>query len=298
MSISIKEINNINYGRCINISNGLLDVVVTIDYGPRIIKYCPKNAKNLFYYDNEREYSFPQNITNTNELFYLYGGHRMWVSTETGEKSTYPDNIPIVYSPISEGVKLSIPRYDAQGIDLSMDIILTQETTDIMVVHSVKNISNTPKEISINADTALCKKGFVYSMQSNREQSIRLYKSSKWKDKRLFIGNDYVTVDANNGDEFIIGIKNAYGRCGYIDDDVEFDKQYIHNPDMEYNDKDISTKIKIFNNYISLNTISPLYIVESGETIRFVESWRYHNHNYKANEINKENFSDYFDERL
>ena len=51
MSISIKEVNDINYGRCIDISNGIVDVSVTIDYGPRIIRYCPKNMKNLFYYE-------------------------------------------------------------------------------------------------------------------------------------------------------------------------------------------------------------------------------------------------------
>lgn len=294
MSISIKEVNDINYGRCIDISNGIVDVSVTIDYGPRIIRYCPKNMKNLFYYDRTGEYTFPQNLVNTNELFYLYGGHRMWISTESGEKSNYPDNVPIVYSPITEGVKLSIPRDIKQGIALYMDIILTQETTNIMVVHSVQNISKVPMEISINADTALCKSGFVYSMQSEKNKIIQLYNSSKWQDKRLFISDDYITADASNGDEFYIGIKNAVGCCGYVDNNVIFNKRYIHNTNLEYPNGDISTKIKILNGYISLDTISPLYVVESGEIVRHVESWSYERHNYNVNDIDRSNFIKYF----
>lgn len=296
MSISVKEINDMNYGRCVDISNGILNVTITIDYGPRIIKYCPQNMINPFYCDNGYKYSYPQNLSNSSELFYLYGGHRMWVSTENGEKSKYPDNTPVVYSPTAEGVKFSILRDNTEGIILSLDIMLTQETTDIMVVHSVQNVSHTPKVLSVNADTALCKKGFAYSLQGNKDKSISLYNLSKWQDKRLYIADNYVTVDSSGRDEFDIGIKNTEGCCGYVNDNFIFNKRYIHNSKLDYPKKEISTEIKIYNDYISLNTVSPLYIVEAGEIIRHVENWSYIKHNYKADEICGEKFENYIKE--
>ena len=44
-----------NYGRCVKISNGIIEAYVTIDVGPRIIRFAHCNGDNIFYNDIERK---------------------------------------------------------------------------------------------------------------------------------------------------------------------------------------------------------------------------------------------------
>ena len=37
--LELKEIDFENYGKCVQLSNGVIDVVVTIDCGPRIVRF-------------------------------------------------------------------------------------------------------------------------------------------------------------------------------------------------------------------------------------------------------------------
>ena len=72
-----------NYGRCVKISNRIIEAYVTIDVGPRIIRFAHCNGDNIFYNDIERksnrsgekydEYYYES------ATWYIYGGHRLWL---------------------------------------------------------------------------------------------------------------------------------------------------------------------------------------------------------------------------
>ena len=76
--ISIKETTYKNFGKCLSISNDTMEVYVTIDIGPRIIK-CNLNGKeNLLFEDIERKKtSDVSSVFGEGKLWYIYGGHRM-----------------------------------------------------------------------------------------------------------------------------------------------------------------------------------------------------------------------------
>lgn len=49
--MEIKEIQYGNYGKCVSLSNGVLQAIVTIDFGPRIISFSrcdTPNPTNIF----------------------------------------------------------------------------------------------------------------------------------------------------------------------------------------------------------------------------------------------------------
>ena len=52
--ISIKEVAYKNYGKCLAISNELMEVLVTVDIGPRIIKCNLRDKENMMFEDIER----------------------------------------------------------------------------------------------------------------------------------------------------------------------------------------------------------------------------------------------------
>ena len=53
--VSYKEISYKNYGKCLEISNGAIDLLVTLDVGPRIIRFGFCGEKNMLFEDIDRE---------------------------------------------------------------------------------------------------------------------------------------------------------------------------------------------------------------------------------------------------
>ena len=49
--LELKEIDFENYGKCVQLSNGVIDVVVTIDCGPRIVRFGFVGGENVLYND-------------------------------------------------------------------------------------------------------------------------------------------------------------------------------------------------------------------------------------------------------
>ena len=61
------------------LSNGVVELVVTADVGPRILFYGFRNGENQFHEVKEDAGK------NGGSEFRLYGGHRLWVSPGSGE---------------------------------------------------------------------------------------------------------------------------------------------------------------------------------------------------------------------
>ena len=53
--MNCKEITYKNYGRCLEMTNGTVELVVTLDLGPRIIRYGFCGKDNMLYEDIARE---------------------------------------------------------------------------------------------------------------------------------------------------------------------------------------------------------------------------------------------------
>ena len=48
--LELKEIDFENYGKCVQLSNGVIDVVVTIDCGPRIVRFGFVGGENVLLF--------------------------------------------------------------------------------------------------------------------------------------------------------------------------------------------------------------------------------------------------------
>lgn len=159
MSIEIKEINYENYGKCVQLSNGLIDVAVTIEHGPRIVRFGYVNEANVLYNDLERKYvTCDTSLTERygkDAAFYSYGGHRIWLSPERMPETYYPDNDPVVYGILPEGVSFTPARQKRNDMQLSFEVMLSDGKTDIMVVHSAKNCSKERQTCALWAITMM-----------------------------------------------------------------------------------------------------------------------------------------------
>ena len=77
MACEIKELEFENYGNCLSVSNGMIEAVVTIDVGPRIIYFGFIGGENVLYNDLNREYRRAEPILQEhygeNAQYFAYG---------------------------------------------------------------------------------------------------------------------------------------------------------------------------------------------------------------------------------
>ena len=89
MAIDVrKEVEQEGYGKCLALNNGVVEILVTIDIGPRIIHFGLIGGNNIFYQDREH----PETVHTPefeelyagleNRQYRLYGGHRLWLSPQ------------------------------------------------------------------------------------------------------------------------------------------------------------------------------------------------------------------------
>ena len=102
MAIVVREENFENFGKCLYIANEKQEMRVTVDIGPRIISYNLIGKKNIMFNDLERA-SMRDNdeykaVYGSDKAWYIYGGHRFWVSPEKFPVTYYPDNDPVEYT--------------------------------------------------------------------------------------------------------------------------------------------------------------------------------------------------------
>lgn len=277
--MKVQETEFENYGKCVRITNGILDAVVTIEFGPRIIFFGFQGAENVLYEDRERSYALPC-PKEGGGTFYYYGGHRLWLSPVRAAGFD-PDDSPVVYSVLPEGVSFTAPKQKATEIQAGFEILMGEDASDIMVVHTAKNCSREAKNFGLWPATML-KGGGVAVLPQNTDgrdslrpsRAIVLWPGTALRDGRVFYGDRFLTVrhEPENGAPLKIGVNDVLGWAAYAGEKYTLMKRYVHNPQAAYPDFGSSCEVCLRKDFAELESLSPLYRVEPGETIRHVEN--------------------------
>ena len=127
--VSIKKINYDPYGRCIKLSNNIVDlVIITLDVGPRIIRYGFSERENMFLEKSEMTVKYDE----TSE-WRIKGGHRLWHTPEKHPRNYVPDDEPIEWEEIENGIKVIQRLEKWTQIKKEMDITLDPDSTQVKV---------------------------------------------------------------------------------------------------------------------------------------------------------------------
>ena len=277
MILKIEEKEFLNYGRCVFLSNGILDVAVSIDIGPRILFLGFHGEKNVMFCDLKRDYIISR--VKDSPAFYYYGGHRLWISPEPSE-GFLPDNSPVVYSILPDSVSFLPPKQKGTEIKAGMEIILGEDASDIMIIHTAKNCAKAPRTFGLWPATMLKTGGTVILPQNtggteplspNRE--IAFWPGSDIRDPRVFFGNRFLTIRCEkDGSPLKIGVNNVLGWAAYVGKEYTVMKRFVHTSRAAYPDFGSSCEVAVQKDFTEIESLSPLYRVEPGDSIRHVEN--------------------------
>ena len=285
--VKVKEIESYKaYGKCVSISNGVIEAYVTVDLGPRIIRFGYVDGQNIMQ-SNREEFG-----EKTDEKFEAhfgkgkkwenFGGHRIWISPESYPETYVPDSDKVNYEITANGAVFTPLAEKANGVAKSLEIKMDPDDTNMQVIMRVKNIGDKNKKYAIWGLTVSEKNGTVIvpmnrndtGLLPNRILSVWPY--TDMSDSRIYWGKNYVTVthDPKATQHLKLGFGINGGTVYYVLGDDVFCKKYDTNhPDGIYPDGGCSFETYCCNIFTEVESLGELKDVKPGETTTLIESW-------------------------
>ena len=278
--ITVAEITvrNITYGgwdNCIQLTNGIIDLLVTVDVGPRIIQYGFADEVNEMC-----EVETTMGLTG-GDNWRIYGGHRLWHSPESMPRTYEPDNHPVEWEEINGGIRTLQEVEKLSGIRKEMEITISPDGTGVRILHRLTNKGQWPLELSVWSVTAMATGGKEIVPQSNRDTGllpnrlISLWPYTRIDDPRVYWGDRYIslTQDPYNKNTFKFGVPNESGWAAYFNHGHLFVKYFTHMKNASYPDFGVSYETYVNDFMLEMETLSPLNLIEQGSDVTHVEEW-------------------------
>ena len=281
--VTFKETTYKNYGKCLEISNGCVDLLVTLDLGPRIIRYGFCGGENMMYEDLERVNNYEKEdvkeMFGPNAKWYLYGGHRLWISPEYTE-TYYPDNNPVYYETHENSAVFTCDVQEVTGLQFSTVVTLDEEGTDVNITHCIENCSGEPQNYAIWALTVLDKGGVELLKFNDNDtdllpnRTIRAWPYTNFADHRLYMGEKYVSLCSDSTErKFKLGFDLRHGVAAYINKGNMFVKSFNHYDDGNYPDSGCSFETFTNEHFLECETHGEIGQKPDGSIVTHNEFW-------------------------
>ncbi len=287
MSVTITTLDAYeNFGKCLKLSNGKIEALLTLEVGPRVIRLNRADSDtNLMFNDVKREH---HNQGPLYDSFYypgaqwnIYGGHRMWIAPESAPETAYPDNNPVAYEIIENGAILTPPPQAENGVQFVMTVQMDPERPEMTLSHKVTNIGDTEKEFAVWALSVMAPGGVEIIPQNTNDtgllpnRCIGMWSYCDFSDPRLHFSPKYVSLrqDTNRG-PFKMSFDTLAGTGYYLLKDTVFKKQYTPNhPNGVYADYGCSYETYTNELFLEFETLGELSKVAPGDSREHQETW-------------------------
>ncbi len=281
MSITVEKVVYEPWGNCIKVSNGSAEFLATVDFGPRIIRFGINGKCNIFYEDIEEKST--RDLSGTpydGETWHIYGGHRLWVSPEDFPQSYFPDNYPVEYELLSNGVILKQKPQSFTNIALEIKITMADDGT-VTAEHKVTNIGAWPIEIAPWALSVLAPGGVEIVPQPDRETELlanrvfAIWPYTDMSDERVTWGRDYIILrqDTAAKGPLKFGINSEKAYAAYFVGGCLFIKKFTHVMGGEYPDYGVSFETYTNDFMLEMESLGTLKKMAPGEVAYHTETW-------------------------
>ena len=263
---------------CIRLFNSEIELIITADVGPRIIRCGYINKLNLLYVSDTEK-----GKTGGSD-WHIYGGHRLWHAPEVMPRTYYPDNFPVGYSWNGTTLKLIQPVEETTGIIKEMEITLDNERNHVNIVHRLINKNQWAIETSPWAITAHAagSRAIIpqepYIDPSEKLMPARplvLWNYTLMNDPRWIWGNRYIQLkhDAGIATEQKIGILNKQGWAASILNDTLMIKSFDFQPDAVYPDYGSNNEVYVNEHLLEIESLGPFTRILPDSYTEHAEDW-------------------------
>jgi len=276
--MQIERVQYRGWPNCYRLANNRVDLILTADVGPRIIRFGFVGQVNEF-----KEFESEVGKTGGDE-WRSYGGHRLWHAPEAMPRSYAPDNSPLQVNELKGGLHVIQPVEALTGIQKEMEIYLDEQGSHVSVVHRLRNTGLWGVELAVWCLSVMDTGGTAILPLPPRgphpenllpKSSLVLWAYTDLSDPRLVWGRQYVLLrqDPDNSTPQKIGASVPDGWVAYARDGHLFVKKFDFEADAIYPDMGCSFESWTNHEFIELETLSPLAWLDPGDQIDYQEDW-------------------------
>ena len=281
--MTITKTNHPIWGNCVHMTNQVVELLVTTDFGPRVISANLCGMDNLFYQDTEKKPLGEKFDVYGGDIHVLYGGHRLWIAPEILPRCYHPDNSPVTCEAVDGGMKFIGAVEQHNHIRKTITITMGQGG-EVNVDHQVENVGLWDVNLSLWCLTMLDKGGKLVMPVTRRDtgllpnRNISLWAYSNMADHRVYWGKEYMVLsqDENTPAPIKIGYSNEDGWAAYFNKGQVFVKYFDYDKSKSYPDN--GCNFETFTNDVMLEseTLGPLVNIAPGEKANHTEKWVFH----------------------
>ena len=279
-AVTIEKIAYAGWPNCYRVSNGEVELIVTSDVGPRIIRYGYVGGQNLFV---ELEEDLGQT---GGENWRLYGGSRLWVGPEDRVYSYGADNDPVEIQISGKTLSAQAP-VENTGVQKRIEVELAEDSGTVRVRYGLTNRTIWPLRIATWVLTMMARGGVAVTTLPPRgthpeilapTNPLIVFAFTNMSDPRWSWLEKYIVLrqDPNNSDPEKIGLFNPATRGAYLLNGELFVKKFEASPEGEY--PDMGSSFEAFTNerFLELETLGPIRTLRPGESLEHLEVWSLH----------------------
>ncbi|MPY88318.1 MAG: hypothetical protein GEU99_10365 [Luteitalea sp.] len=264
---------------CLRMTNGDVEVVVTTDIGPRVIRYAFVGGDNIL---GEMPVELDEK---SRQEWQAWGGHRLWLAPEAKPWSYAPDNEPIEHE--LEGtrtIRLMRGVEAETGMEKEIVVTLDERGSGVTLTHRLTNRSAKTLDVAAWALTIMNGGGRTILPQepfkSHDDELLPVRPVALWgytnlADPRWSVGAKFLqlSTDSTITEPQKIGIGNKQGWAAYLREATLFIKRFDYQDGAKYPDFGSNTEVFTSANFIEVETLGPLRRLEPGQSLDHVERW-------------------------
>jgi hypothetical protein len=286
----IKEIAYAGWNRNLRLQGPTTELTLTLDVGPRIIRYAHHEARNVFV-------ELPAQMGGTGEKEWMIrGGHRLWTAPEA-DHSYDLDNSPVSWKKIGEnGVEVTQPPSSSFGFQKMLRVEMLDGEL-VRITHLLTNIGSKPLTISPWALSVMAPGGTALVPQPARDlhpsefPEDRKARPEEYLPDRQFILWPYTNLADGRytfSEHFLrlshhpdrpatkLGLKFSGGWVAYQNGDYVFAKHVPYDPAQPYPDSGANLELFTNQQILEIESLAPSTPIAVGETREHVEHWVLH----------------------
>lgn len=277
-AVKVEKTEYKGWKNCYRVTNGEVEVIVTGDVGPRIIRFGFVGGQNLF-----KEY--PDQLGKSGEeKFQLRGGDRVWKAPEDPVATWAPDNVAVDIRVTATGLVAAQPVEPLTKLQKEIEVSMAPSGTGVKVWHRIKNhslfaLEFAPWALTMMAQGGVAVTGFPprgkHPINLEATNPLVMWAYTNLADSRWKFTKKYLTLrqDPSNNEAQKLGMFNPDTWAAYLLNGEAFVKRTKADPSKTYPDFGCSFETFTNNEFLEVETLGPMTKLLPGQTVELVEDW-------------------------
>jgi len=264
------------WDRCARFAIGKIEMLVTLEVGPRIIFFGMKGGPNEL-----KEYP-DQMGRSGDDKYHSYGGHRLWIAPEHEVRTMQPDN-DAVENASGGNWDAFRSRPDKFFMQKEIAIQLDKKRKAFKIRHRVYNrgaydVSLAPWSITVMEEGGECLFPHApFQPHPQRLLPVRplvLWSYTRLDDSRFTLGPGVVRMRHDpKGSNQKVGMPVAQGYAAYANHANLFLKRFDYQEGAHYPDMGCNFETFTRHDMLEIESLGPMQTIEGGAYVEHFETW-------------------------